>query len=86
MARLSKPLARLATSVVLQRHKVEAKCEAHQLRRALERLVERGVSESELQLVLQHDHWENRLALRIANVGVSESSGSMNPFRLGGNP
>lgn len=83
MARLSKSLASLAARVVHERHRDEARIEAHQLRRTLERLVERGVSDGELQSVLQHDHWQNRLALRIAEVDVSKSAKSCNPFHLG---
>lgn len=65
MARLSTPLAKLATHLVHERHKREAKIEAQQLRRTLERLVARGLTDTELLNALQHDHWENRIAVRM---------------------
>lgn len=83
MARLSDSLAKLATHIVRERHKDEARAEAHQLRRTLERLIERGVSDSELLSVLKHDHWENRLALRMADLEVAHTSASSNPFLSG---
>ena len=70
MARLSKTLAGLATKLVHERHQDEARLEAYQLRKSLDRLLARGVGESELLTALGHDHWENRLALRLAEAGI----------------
>jgi len=70
MARLSKSLAGLATRLVHQRHQEEARIEAQQLRRTLERLMARGLSDSELQNALQHDHWQNRIAVRMNEAGL----------------
>ncbi len=70
MARLSKTLAGLATKLVHERHQDQAKVESHQLRRTLERMLARGIGESELLTALGHDHWENRLALRMAEAGI----------------
>ncbi len=44
MARLSKTLVTLAGRVVFERHRDEAKTEAYQLRRTLERLLTRGAT------------------------------------------
>lgn len=70
MARLSKTLAGLATRLVHERHQDEAKAEARQLRLTLERLLARGVSDGELVNALGHDHWQNRIAVRMSEVGL----------------
>jgi hypothetical protein len=56
------------------------------LRRTLERLIERGVSDNELLSVLRHDHWQNRLALRMADLEVAQTSASIGPFSPGVSP
>jgi len=71
MAPLSKSLAGLATKLVHERHQDEAKVEAHQLRKTLERMLARGISDTELLNALNHDHWQNRLALRLAEAGLT---------------
>lgn len=73
MARLSKNLAALAGRVVFERHRDEAKTEAYQLRRTLERLLARGATESDLLIVLNNDHWQHRIALRLLDAGKVES-------------
>jgi hypothetical protein len=74
MARLSKALAGLATRLVHERHQDEAKVEAHQLRKTLERLLARGVGDQELLKALGHESWESRLALRLTEAGISEET------------
>jgi hypothetical protein len=71
---MSKALAGLATRKVHERHLDEAKVEAHQLRKTLERLLVRGIGESELVAALNHDHWQNRIALRMAESDVTSGS------------
>jgi hypothetical protein len=73
---MSKALAGMATRKVHERHQEEAKVEAHQLRKALERLLVRGIGESELLAALNHDHWQNRIALRMAESDVTSGSSS----------
>lgn len=73
MARLSKTLAGLATKLVHERHQDEAKVEAHQLRKTLERLLMRGIGETELLAAMNHEHWQNRIALRISEAGLEEA-------------
>ena len=74
MARLNKALAGLATRLVHERHQDEAKLEAHQLRKTLERLLARGVGESELLAALNHEHWQNRIAVRLAEAALAQES------------
>jgi hypothetical protein len=74
MGKLSKQLAGLATKLVHDRHQDEAKVEANQLRKTLERLMARGIGESELLAALNHNHWQNKIALRIAESEVTSES------------
>jgi hypothetical protein len=70
MARLSKTLACLASKLVHERHQDEAKVEAHQLRKTMERILARGIGEAELLAPLGHEHWQSKIALRMAEAGV----------------
>jgi len=70
MVRQSKKLAGLATKLVHERHQDEAKVEAHQLRKTLERMLARGIGDTELLAALGHEHWQNKIAIRMAEAGV----------------
>jgi len=70
MARLSKTLAGLATKLVHERHQDEAKVESHQLRKTLERMLARGIGESELLAAPGHEQWQHKIALRLAEAGI----------------
>jgi hypothetical protein len=72
MERLSKALAGMATKMVYERKQEEAAAEARQLRKTLERLIFRGVSQDELLRILGHEHWENRIALRMSETGLTK--------------
>jgi hypothetical protein len=47
---------------------------ANQLRKTLERLMARGIGESELLADLGHEHWQNKIALRMAESDVTSGS------------
>lgn len=69
---LNRQLAGLATKMVYERKQEEAAVEARRLRKTLERLVFRGVSQDELLRILNHEHWENRLGLRMSETGLTQ--------------
>lgn len=72
LKRLSPALSKMAARLVHARHQQEAFEETRLLRLALARLMQRGVGETDLLQVLSHPQWENKLAHRLGDAGMTE--------------